>query len=250
MLWVYFDESGRYKDQRLCAFAIGGALTTCDKWLQFESEWVGVLKDKDFKIDWFHMTDFVGGNCQFKGWSSAKKDQLFERLLILMDNFIETYVGAAVTIHEVEIDNARLQRKGRPQKTLNWFIPLYYERFRSCMRGAVQKCKDIDPKTQISMVFAKQPEIKIADLAKHFNDLKKHYGNRIGRFATGEPRTMMQLQASDIVAFSLAAESGYPKQIKYVEVALRHFRKKYAYFETGGKAKLHVLDKYDPPPES
>lgn len=71
MLTAYLDESG--KDGRSPILAIGGYISTQDKWEAFQTEW------ETFRIqtgiDIFHATDLIGGYGNFskrKGWNEDR----------------------------------------------------------------------------------------------------------------------------------------------------------------------------------
>src|SRR5262249_19335072 len=63
---AYFDES--YSGR---VMAIGGYLSTIERWCRFQDEWQDFLTA--FGIESFHMKDFKAGQRQFKNWTAEQR---------------------------------------------------------------------------------------------------------------------------------------------------------------------------------
>lgn len=80
---AYFDASGDRKIGQI--LVVGGAITSVEKWDEFNSHWQQILKNAG--VDEFHMTDFVGCYKAFKD-ERWKKDNGFA------ENFLRKLVNA------------------------------------------------------------------------------------------------------------------------------------------------------------
>ncbi|MES1227801.1 MAG: hypothetical protein ABUL72_03965, partial [Armatimonadota bacterium] len=71
MPWTaYIDESSDEKKEHV--FAMGGCVSSTDRWLTVEAEWTEQLALHDLSC--FHATDCEGGFREFDGWSREKRD--------------------------------------------------------------------------------------------------------------------------------------------------------------------------------
>lgn len=73
MFTAYFDESGNATDKN-GTFAVGGGLSTNQKWLRLETQWRQILKEHGIKV--FHMQECAAGTGEYKGWSSDDRRTL------------------------------------------------------------------------------------------------------------------------------------------------------------------------------
>lgn len=76
---AYFDDGGHPDSDMLL---IAGFLSSADQWLLFENEWRDALEQCSLPRETcFHMTDFMAGAKQFKGWSKNQKHRLLDKLV-------------------------------------------------------------------------------------------------------------------------------------------------------------------------
>src|SRR2546421_8901350 len=86
-LTAYFDESGT--DGRSPIVAVGGYVSTDDRWDDFQREWEQFRDDEGFNV--FHTTDLLslrGAFAKEKGWDKIRADNVMRRA----DSIIEKYV--------------------------------------------------------------------------------------------------------------------------------------------------------------
>jgi len=76
MLRAYFDRS---EVPKYGVLAVGGWLTTVERWERFEQNWREVLDS--FGVSHLHMTDYESGHEEFQGWIPAKKAEFMQRLI-------------------------------------------------------------------------------------------------------------------------------------------------------------------------
>ena len=84
MLTVYADESGT--DGRSPLVAVGGYISTKDKWDSFQEKWDDFCSKNDIGI--FHATDLIAQRGEFSGWTKKRAESAFR----IADNLISEHV--------------------------------------------------------------------------------------------------------------------------------------------------------------
>lgn len=90
ILEAYLDETGTQEGAHV--LAVGGYLGTRDAWRSFTSRWSQALSS--YQIPAFHMTDFVSGKKDFKGWPKDKKQYRIDHLIKIINGNV---LGSAAT---------------------------------------------------------------------------------------------------------------------------------------------------------
>src|SRR5215831_12052752 len=120
MVWVYYDESGEYsrfqEPGTLMNMSVGGCIAPLEAWKSFEAEWKQALNDEG--LPFFHMTDFENWKPPFNfelqdgSRDKNKHNRILDRLLEIMLNHIEWFVGLAAPskLHE-KMPNKRKAHK-------------------------------------------------------------------------------------------------------------------------------------------
>jgi hypothetical protein len=88
---AYFDASGERKGYRF--LTVAGASSPVDKWIIFEHQWSGVLKDEG--VSEFHATDFAASQGEYKEWKGDKlrRSAFIKRLAkIIKDSVHKLYI--------------------------------------------------------------------------------------------------------------------------------------------------------------
>src|SRR5437868_5022689 len=87
MLTAYFDESGT--DGRSPIVAVGGHLSTVERWEAFQLEWKGFLQNNG--VQTFHATDLIHGYGEFtkdRGWNKKRA----ESALRIADKIVSKHI--------------------------------------------------------------------------------------------------------------------------------------------------------------
>ena len=98
VLRIYLDETGHTKDPNASVVGMAGCIASLTAWEQFEQEWATVLKE--FGIRELHMKNFAHFKGEFSGWAEEKRRQLIDRLLMIIETRIDTWVGAVLPISQ------------------------------------------------------------------------------------------------------------------------------------------------------
>ena len=77
MLRAYFDRSELVNPAPVVA--VGGYVTTDEKWTEFESAWKQVLDD--FGVSMFHMVDFECRHGEFANWLNDRRTAFIRQLI-------------------------------------------------------------------------------------------------------------------------------------------------------------------------
>ena len=84
---AYLDASGHPDDEGdHSVLSVGGYAAAIESWIKFDGQWQAVLDSEGIKV--FHMTDFVSGCGEFKGWSGKEPEKVERR-----KKFIASLVG-------------------------------------------------------------------------------------------------------------------------------------------------------------
>ena len=108
----YFDASGTHEDQDKQgnyspAIVVAGFLADRDKWTAFDRKW-RLLLDR-FRLESFHMTDFVAKEGEFKGWSKPKSDDFMGQAMPIITN--AGLYGVGMTVRRDDYIHAVSQHK-------------------------------------------------------------------------------------------------------------------------------------------
>jgi len=195
VLTAYFDESGIHGDSKV--FAMGGYLAPKEMWNRLEKEWNSTLEK--YEIGFFHMTDCENGFAQFEGWSKTKREDLIKELIkIIRQNGLFSICSAVVLEDYTDARQTELGQRFLPDEP-------YYFGFEHCLYLTANKVDAKDPKP-IAFVFdlnafsgqATSIYRQIKD-----NDNGPIDTTRLGEIVFGEMKTLLPLQAADILAYEV-----------------------------------------------
>lgn len=209
LAWLYYDESGEYKDGKLTGLTMGGVVSTAEKWCELERRWRAVLDE--YGIPEFHMADFERWLKPFDftlpdgSRDKVKHNNLLNALLDLMIEYVEGMHGYACTSILRDGDNA------------------HREYIEDCVIGAT---KDAVLGT---WQLYQEPLHLVFDRQNHFKDLKKYaafydFGEtseRLGTLTTGNSKDILALQAADILAYEMQRHQRAERVERYPFTKLR-----------------------------
>ena len=212
-LTAYLDESGHSKNPETRFVGMAGFVAPLEKWEAFVVSWRKTLDAFSLK-DAFHMKDFAHSTGQFAvGWKAEKqkREDLFGKLIDTIKATGGTPVGAIVSLEGYE-SLTECQRSA--------FKGPYYIAFQICTRGAAIAAHFLPIEERVDMVYAYNEEfgaIKPAEMysvdhagnaEQLWHAIKDHtdFGQRMGKYASGTPAELVQVQAADVVAYELAKE--------------------------------------------
>ncbi len=90
---AFFDESGTHDGSEI--FAMGGLISSYDRWARFEIEWQKILASKGIKRG-FHFNKFMARKGEFENdWSDPERDDFMERLCITTSENIVVGIASA-----------------------------------------------------------------------------------------------------------------------------------------------------------
>jgi hypothetical protein len=203
---VFADESGqsRYGSK---AFGVAAYVASFDRWLQQEKEWCGILEKFRVPLDdnpehthpFFHTTDFIAREKQFKNdWSNTKRDEFMELLTLTASE--HTVCGVSCCVIEQEYDHA-LPKDIKDQ----WREPYFF-----CVWAVLSALVGLErhftitlPKPLWFLFDRKKKAVKFAGeifhLMKSVND-PKHV---LGEMGFGEMWRTPQLQAADLLVYEM-----------------------------------------------
>jgi hypothetical protein len=191
MLWAYVDDSNIHDrgTGNVETVGMGGGIASFYNWRSLEEAWQEELNREGVRS--FHMTDFESYNKQFKGWSVARHEQLLNALLcIIRENIVAFVCYSVPTSPGKEFPETYKAALGRM---------LHY-----CGQTAISLGE-----SNISLVFAHQPQVKSGGIAS-FLDLAKRAFPEIASFTGANPSDCYALQAADLLAYELVRWRGVP----------------------------------------
>jgi len=94
ILTAYFDESGTHRGAK--ALSVGGYVSTADHWELFEREWMESLRI--YGVDYFHTTDFVASQGEFKKWPRQHQHHRLRRLIDTGNRHSRAAIGVAIPV--------------------------------------------------------------------------------------------------------------------------------------------------------
>jgi hypothetical protein len=209
MLSAYFDETGHSQDDRQHFNGMAGVLAPADHWEVFEERWKQTLEE--FKIPFFHMKHFAHYKGSFNGWSEAKRQRLYGKLLRHMEAAYLLPLGVSIPMKDFRDFPGEQQKK---------FIDPYYLGFLSVITYSIAFMNNcgMSPEEKVSLVFSDQVEFKnraheLYDEATQtlHDSVRMQNTTRAIRNRTRSPvflnmREFVALQAADIVAYEVYKE--------------------------------------------
>jgi hypothetical protein len=196
LLTGYMDETGHSKDERQKFVGVAGLVAPAENWEVFEHKWKETLRV--FKIPYFHMKDFASRRRHYEGWSELKRKKLLGKLLRIIATTHPFPVGAIVSLDDYrsfsEEDRALM---GDP----------YHFCLMGCVYLPAWRTERASREVRVAIVFSEQSEFKhMAGLL--LEDFKQNNpgGERFDPPAFQDMKTVVPLQAADIVAYELYKE--------------------------------------------
>jgi Protein of unknown function (DUF3800) len=196
MLTGYMDETGHSKDGQQRFVGVAGLVAPAENWAAFERKWDEALHV--FKLSYFHMKDFASRRKYFEGWSEPKRKKLLGKLLRIIATTHPFPVGAIVSLDDYRSFSAADRA-------------LMGDPYHFCLMGCVYlpawRTERASPDVRVKIVFGEQTEFRhLAGLL--LDDFKQNNasGKRFDPPAFADMKTVVQLQAADLVAYELYKE--------------------------------------------
>ena len=200
MLHGYWDESGHSKDPDCRYVGMAGIVARASDCAKLESYWGQILKRHG--LPFFHATDWGGHGVRTPGtvggkdvWTPEYKNEVLGELLLALATAKPAIVGAVMDLEA--------WRALRP-----WQQRVFVDPWTCCLQECVRlalACALTDPQEgdSLAMVFSNQEEFRDQAILL-WDSLKKRKEpgyERIGNFSMGEMRTLLPLQAADLVVY-------------------------------------------------
>lgn len=202
MIECYFDES--YQVDQPTGHAVrltmGGCIAPAERWRQFSEEWETTIHQ--FGVGMFHMADFEADKQDFAGWRRNRPNDrvtLLNRLLDLMAEYVEGYVGTFV---EVKV-------YGEKQKDR------YQELVVNSLRSASICANQKGSTDRMPVVFAQHQNFSPAKADAFSAVLMMIKDAPIGPVTAARPQDVMPLQAADIFAYELSRHLRFSSHQRY-----------------------------------
>jgi Protein of unknown function (DUF3800) len=199
VLIAYVDESG--SDDANAVIGVGGLISNSEKWAEFESRWTSVMLASEVKYS--HMREFAHSVGEFTKWKSSTKGFEPQRRAFLaalcasITNSAAYSFGAILTKSHYEQFVPEDMRKdmGTPYTFLG----------RYCMARVGVWADNNGVDEPVNIVFEQgQPETALrfqhGILSAHELARKEF---RIGQLSFADKRSVLELQAADVVAYEL-----------------------------------------------
>lgn len=237
LLTAYFDESGTHAGAQV--LSVAGYVATAERWEVFEKDWRQSMAI--YGIDYFHMTDFVAGEEQFKDWPKQKRESRLRKLIDIVNRHALAAIGAVIPLDlygslskrdQVVCDSA------------------YRVAAMQCCMEVSRWAKKTYPDAEVAYVF--EAGAKGAGKVSEFflgamNDPAARKLLRIFSFGFGSKRALVPLQASDILAWelyrTLPSALGMDSRPTRVEDYNRLRRAKFSAFKYPTKENLKTVVK-------
>jgi Protein of unknown function (DUF3800) len=190
MLAAYFDES--YSDTPPRTLAVAGYLSSAEQWSRFEGEWQEFLQRYQIQNP-FHMTDFMAGRGQFRGWSRQKHDRCIESYCSIINRRTNLRISIGFDLSVYEDEMRRFSDIG-PYGFCVFEWMQEAERFmdRNDIRGPIayvfEDGSGFGNQIFNTMVWIKRRKV-----------MRERY--RLGSFSFADKRAVLPLQAADILAW-------------------------------------------------
>ena len=204
---AYVDESIQERHGTK-VISVAAYVAAFDRWLEFESEWKGILRKYEVPLDgnpehteaFFHTTDFIARQKQFKNdWPDRKRDEFIERLAVTASEY--PILGVATCINEEQYARALPEDiRGR------WREPYFF-----CVWGVLGMLSLIEKKFAVALpkpvwVLFDRRQKAVQFAAQIFHAVKdlSEQKNVFGEMGFGEMWRTPQLQAADLLVYAAA----------------------------------------------
>jgi hypothetical protein len=196
VLHAYLDESGKLKDPRETASAVGGIISSVDKLTDLEKRWKAVLSLPQFNVTQLHMNNLYSSTGEFDGWDEDKRRDFLDRLLTIMNDCCIKYLGAVVPLASFKA----LPQVAKAKLCDPYFVCLYDSMM---LAGEVAKTL-FDPPEYVEVICDRHPEFQPKALKVYgLCELHPVVGDRLAAIGFGRMDRVMPLQAADLVAHEL-----------------------------------------------
>jgi hypothetical protein len=192
----YFDESG---DDHF--MTISGYVSTPLKWSRLNKEWIAVLSE--YGIPFFHMKEYVGGRGIFQGLSKENRDNMYHRLIDIVNRHTMFGVTGGVILQDFKDVTKDLPDNPHPYMTDPWVLCFF-----QCLgRTITQMKKKTASYEQVALIFDRKLDLEGRAL-KYFNWYSKERtdGNRLASLAFASAKDTPAIQAADIIAYESRKE--------------------------------------------
>lgn len=110
-----FDESGTMSKDR--TLVVAGFSASVNQWVEFCHDWNAILQE--FRVSFFHMTDFRGGHKEYAPWRNdkARRGEFLRRLVAIVKRRVDHAFGCAVLLdayRKVDINYFLHEAVGHP----------------------------------------------------------------------------------------------------------------------------------------
>jgi hypothetical protein len=195
-LTAYFDASGASAGQ--IAFAVGGWISTVEKWTQFNFAWREMLNVHHADI--FHASELETLKGRYSGWSQEQKLAFQNDAYTLIERFAFTAISAVVV--KTDFDRQfgfENYKKGSVASCYNFCMI-------QCMGSIVSWANSQHYNGEISYIFEAGDEGQggaNVGLAETLADPEKKEKFLIGSYAFSSKESAGPLQAADIWAYEI-----------------------------------------------
>jgi len=209
MFAAYFDES--YSDNAPRVLVVAGYLSPIEQWKRFEVEWREFLQKFDIANP-FHMTDFMAGHGQFRGWSRTKHDECIKHYssIIAPRTHFRVSVGFDLAVYEREMRGFH-EIGAYGFCVFEWMheAERYMDRFGipGPIAYVFESGSGFGGQIFETMVWVKRRRL-----------LRTRY--RLGTFTFADKREVLPLQASDILAWESRAH--HARLLRSPKSPIRH----------------------------
>jgi hypothetical protein len=204
---AYVDMSGTDPNQP--AFAVGGFVSTREKWEHFTEEWGKLLIDEN--IPYFHCTDFIAGAKHFstrKGWDNQRKQRFMERATDIISSHAEYAFG--ISVSKAIVGPAARLAGVKIRKYTDSSVCHLWGHEPPCVLHAIQFAvqwlpADLPDTEAVSFVFDRDDTARMADYLITFEigRLLLKYRRRFGGVGYHDKRDVFPLQAADMIPHQL-----------------------------------------------
>lgn len=213
MLIAYMDESGHCADPKCRFVGMGGLVAEESAWKQFSGEWSDALAKAGIKQA-FHMKEFAHSFGPYRGWTEARRRELFGALVRAIVNTKAIATGCVVSLDDFN---------GAPPELQQFHKDPYHMAFQMATKGAaltaLPKAYPYVPET-VAMVYAYQSEYGATEVKDPADERQAGSAQRLwlamkqltdigqwmGSYAAALPEDSYPLQAADLFAYELTKE--------------------------------------------
>lgn len=191
----YFDDSGTHKGAGVVVVA--GAIATAERWRKLSCEWQRTIRPWGLQRNHFHMTDFVTGKGEYRGWTEDTKSARLMALVNVIRKHVRVLIGNAVMEADFEEVSARYPDNN------------FGTAYRFCaflIAPAVDAWRRRSPKRgPVTLVFEAGNKLlneygRILNQAGTFDHLREKFG--YSSITQGTKAEMVPLQAADLIAYA------------------------------------------------